>query len=290
MAERARRLPQNVPGGLYVDDTCIDCATCREMLPSVYAHSPEAGMSYVARQPETPEETHRAHMALVACPTASIGTAPGTPLRDAAHAFPEPVLRDVHFCGYTARDSFGAWPWLLVRPQGNVLVDSPRASSTLMDRIEAMGGVATMFLTHADDVADHEAYARRFRCERVIHEGDLARETRGVERVLSGSDPVALADDLLAIPVPGHTAGSTALLFREDVLLSGDHVWGDGPRLDASRDVCWHSWQEQIRSMERLRAFRFTTVLPGHGSVWRGSGPEEARAALAALVLRMRRA
>jgi glyoxylase-like metal-dependent hydrolase (beta-lactamase superfamily II) len=227
-------------------------------------------------------------MALVACPTASIGTAPGADLRAAASAFPDPVLEDVSFCGYTARDSFGAWSWLVRRPGGNVLVDSPRAAGALMDRIEALGGVATMFLTHGDDVADHAAYAKRFGCERLIHEGDLSRDTKDVERVLSGTEPVALAEDLLAVPVPGHTAGSTALLYRDDVLFSGDHLWADGDALDASEEVCWYSWAEQIRSIERLRAHRFSVVLPGHGSPWLGRGPAATRAALDALLARVR--
>jgi glyoxylase-like metal-dependent hydrolase (beta-lactamase superfamily II)/ferredoxin len=289
VADPARRLPRNAPGGLFVDDTCIDCATCREMAPSVYAHAPDLGASVVARQPQGPEETRLALGALVACPTASIGAPPGTDLREARHLFPLPVLPDVSFCGYTSRDSFGAWSWLVTRPEGNVLVDSPRAASTLLDRIEAMGGVATMFLTHRDDVADHEAIRRRFGCERVMHRADLGPETRGVERVLEGDEPVALASDLLAIPVPGHTAGSLALLFREEVLFSGDHLWGDGRALDASREVCWSSWPDQIRSVERLVAHRFSAVLPGHGPVWRGT-PEEARDALSALARRMRSA
>ena len=105
--------------------------------------------------------------------------------------------------------------------------------------------------------------------------------------VLRGDDPVPLAPDLLAIPVPGHTAGSAALLFRDEVLFTGDHLWGDGPTLDASRDVCWHSWSEQIRSVERLLAHRFSAVCPGHEPVWRGR-PEDARRELRSCLARMR--
>ena len=39
--------------------------------------------------------------------------------------------------------------------------------------------------------------------------------------------PVRLADDLLAVPVPGHTRGSTALLASETYLFTGDHLWWD---------------------------------------------------------------
>src|SRR5580693_5020611 len=124
-----------------------------------------------------------------------------------------------------------------------------------------------MFLSHRDDVADHARYAHRFGCERILHAADVGADTRDVERRLEGTDPVSLAPDLLAIPVPGHTRGSVALLYRGRFLFTGDHLWGsgDGSGLDASSEVCWYSWSEQRRSMERLLAFDFEWVLPGHG-------------------------
>src|SRR5262245_66690854 len=112
-------------------------------------------------------------MALVACPTASIGTVERPDAREAAAAFPEPVAENVSFCGFTSESSFGAWSYLVERPEGNVLVDSPRAAGPLLSALEARGGVATLFLTHRDDVADHAALHRRFGCQRVLHERDV---------------------------------------------------------------------------------------------------------------------
>jgi glyoxylase-like metal-dependent hydrolase (beta-lactamase superfamily II) len=89
--------------------------------------------------------------------------------------------------------------------------------------------------------------------------------------------------------VPGHTAGSAALLFGDRYLFTGDHLWADEEgRLAAGRDVCWHSWAEQIRSMERLLDLRFEWVLPGHGRTARRPSPEVMRADVAALVRAMR--
>jgi len=291
VARAALRLPQNVPGDVYVDSTCIDCDTCRQLDPATFARSSEAGASYVRRQPATEDELEQALLALVACPTASIGTERPHAVGAASRRFPLDVGEGVAFCGFTSKDSFGAWSWFLRREDGNVLVDSPRAAGVLLDRLEAMGGVRRMFLTHADDVADHEAIAKRFGCERVMHEADLSEDTRGVERVLSGTEPVTLAPGLLAIPVPGHTEGSTALLVDGRDLFTGDHLWGtdDGTGLDAARSVSWFSWPEQVRSIERLLAHPFRRVLPGHGPVFRASSTEAAHAALRALLARVRR-
>jgi len=265
MASPAQRLPENAPGDFYVDRSCIDCDTCRRIAPEVFEEGD--GHSFVGAQPHTPETRRRALMALVSCPTASIGTVERSDARPASEAFPETVAENVSFCGFTAESSFGAWSYFVERPEGNVLVDSPRAAGPLLAALEARGGVATLFLTHRDDVADHEELRRRFGCERILHENDVTAATRGVEKRLRGLDPVRLGDDLVAIPTPGHTRGHAVLLYRDRFLFTGDHLaWSRRRgRLVAFRDACWYSWDEQIRSMERLLDHSFEWVLPGHG-------------------------
>ncbi len=286
MARLADRLPDNAPGAVYVDRSCIDCGTCRHVAPGVFAEA--ADHSYVAAQPADAAARLRAHMALVACPTHSIGVTDGADLRAAVAAFPEEVLPGVSYCGFASPDSYGASAWLVRRPDGNVLVDSPRAATPLLRRIEALGGVRWMVLTHRDDVADHAVWARHFGAERVIHRADRAAAP-DAERFVDGDAPVALAPDLLLLPLPGHTRGSMGLLLRDEVLFSGDHVWGRGDALAAGRGVCWYDWPTQIRSMERLRAYPFAHVLPGHGGPWHG-GHEARLPALDDLIRRMRAA
>ena len=101
---------------------------------------------------------------------------------------------------------------------------------------------------------------------------------------------LALAEDLLAIPVPGHTAGSAVLLYKETFLFTGDHLMAseDDGLLHASRDVCWYSWPEQIRSMERLLDFRFDWVLPGHGGSYRASSASAMKNELERVVAEMK--
>jgi glyoxylase-like metal-dependent hydrolase (beta-lactamase superfamily II)/ferredoxin len=280
VASLDRRLADNVAGDFYVDETCIDCDTCRRIEPSVFAEG--ESFSYVGRQPADENERKRSLMALVACPTGSIGTVSRADARPGVAAFPEAVAENVSFCGFTSADSFGAWSYLVERPDGNVLVDSPRAANPLVKAIADRGGVSFLFLTHRDDVADHAAFARKFGCERILHERDVTAGTRDVERKLSGDDPVALAPDLVAIPVPGHTRGHAVLLYREKFLFTGDHLaWSRRlGQLVGFRDACWYSWTEQVRSMEKLLDFRFEWVLPGHGWRYHAASPEAMRTEL----------
>jgi len=269
MAAVTQRLPENVAGDFYVDATCIDCDACRQIAPGTFRDHGE--QSSVYRQPDTTDETERALMALVACPTASIGTLEHHDMRAAIDAFPSRVSENVYFCGFTSEASFGAWSYLIVRPDeegGNVLVDSPRFASQLVKRIEALGGVRQMFLTHSDDIADHAKYATRFGCTRIMHAADGAQQ-HGMEHVIEGEKEITLDDELRIIPVPGHTRGHMLLLYRDKYLFTGDHLAWSPVRetLTAFRSVAWYSWQEQTRSMEKLLNKRFEWVLPGHGRI-----------------------
>lgn len=282
MARATDAIVDNARGEFFVDRSCIDCDLCRQIAPDVFARSERAAQSFVVRQPASAAE-HRALMALVTCPTSSIGTRGKHDTRAAARAFPEPIGGDVLFCGYASESSYGAASYLIRRPAGNVLVDSPRFARVLADRIAELGGVRLLVLTHQDDVADHARFRERFGCERVIHRADVRTGTRDCERILDGD--TELASDLRVIHVPGHTRGSIALLHG-DVLFSGDHLWAsdDQTALEAGRDVCWYSWPEQLRSIARLADYSFTRVLPGHGRRFTARDPDAMRAALHALV------
>ncbi len=265
MALPQLRLPGNVPGDFFVDSSCIDCDACRQIAPSVF--DAVGDQSVVVRQPRDAAERLDAEKALIACPTASIGTGTKHDLRAAIAAWPEEIAEGVYRCGFTSERSFGAFSYLIRRDAGNVLVDSPRFNLPLARNLETLGGVALMVLTHVDNVADHAKFHRRFGCERLIHRDDARGELARIERVVEGTAPVDLGDGLLMIPTPGHTRGHAVYLHRDRFLFTGDHLWWSPNRrhLVGSRSVCWYSWSEQIRSMERLLEFRFEWVLPGHG-------------------------
>jgi len=269
MANPSRRLAENVPGDFYVDDSCIDCDACRQIAPEVFRDHGE--QSSVFRQPEGDREVLGALKALVACPTSSIGTTRGYDARLGVESFPDRVDANVYFCGFTSESSFGAWSYLVIRPDaegGNVLVDSPRFTRPLVRKLEGLGGVRTIFLTHRDDVADHDKFARHFGAGRVMHRDDNAARY-GVERIVEGTDAVRLDDSLRVIPTPGHTRGHAVLLYRDKYLFTGDHLaWSPARQtLTAFRSACWYSWEVQTRSMEKLLDYNFQWVLPGHGRI-----------------------
>jgi glyoxylase-like metal-dependent hydrolase (beta-lactamase superfamily II)/ferredoxin len=266
MASLQQRLPENVAGDFFVDSTCIDCDTCSQLAPGIFRdHGDQCSVHH---QPQTIDETRLAMMALVSCPTGSIGAVQRHDAHIGIDAFPLPLDENVYFCGFTSESSFGAWSYLITRPAGNILIDSPRFATQLLKRIDALGGVSRMLLTHKDDVADHELFHKKFGCERFMHADDGAARL-GLEQVIHGTEPFQLDDDLLVIPVPGHTRGHVVYLYRNKFLFTGDHLaWSPAREtLTAFRSVAWYSWTKQTESMQKLLSYEFEWVLPGHGDI-----------------------
>ena len=121
-------------------------------------------------------------------------------------------------CGWHSPASYGGAAWLIKREgRGNVLVDSPRFSPPLVKQIEALGGVEYIFLTHKDDVADHEKWAKHFGAKRVIHklEATAAQGTDKCEVLIEGTGPWPFPDgdeDLTIVHTPGHTEDHCVLI------------------------------------------------------------------------------
>lgn len=266
MASLKHRRAQNISGEFYVDNTCIDCDTCRWMAPDIFGRVDE--QSAVHQQPSDSTQREAAVQALLSCPTSSIGTLhKPLDIQSVQATFPIPVMGQVYHCGYHSPASFAAASYFIVRPEGNVLVDSPRFAPPLVKRLEELGGVRYLYLTHRDDVADHAKFQAHFGCDRILHQADVTAETAGVEIQIQGDDVVQLAPDLQIIPVPGHTQGHTVLRYQDEFLFTGDHLaWSVHlEQLVGFHRFCWYSWPRQIESMRRLLDYSFEWVLPGHG-------------------------
>lgn len=264
MANLNKRLPENVPGDYFVDSTCIDCDTCRQLAPQVFGETGE--FAFVHHQPEAAIDRRDALHALVSCPTGSIGCLGDDSPKAVMGDFPLPIEEPVFYCGFNSQKSFGGNSYFVRHPDGNWLIDSPKFLPQIVRRLEELGGIANIFLTHRDDVADAGRYAHHFRSRRFIHRDELKSQP-DAEAVLVGNDPIELAPGFVSVSTPGHTSGHCCLLVQNRFLFTGDHLNFDRHerRLSAYQDYCWYSWTEQTESMRRLSEFKFEWVLPGHG-------------------------
>ena len=287
MARRDQRHPGGAPGPWFVDGRCIDCDAARHVAPGLIVRNPSDGVSLFVRQPATEEEVAMAWRAVLVCPTRSVGHE--TIRQPPPGVFPHDLGDGVHRLGFNATDSFGAHSYLVVREQGNLLVDAPRWTRQLLDPISRLGGVDHVLLTHRDDVADADRYADHFGARVWIHADD-ASAAPYADELVTGTEPRELTPGVVAFPVPGHTRGSVLFLVDGRLLFSGDSLAWDPGRghLTAFRRACWYSWDAQTASLSRFAdsGLRFDRLFCGHG--WSHDAPAaEMHNHLAALVARM---
>ena len=111
MARVDLRHPANAAGDWFVDERCIDCGTCRELAPPLFADA----LGPVGREPAAGldrrgEVTTRGWPRRPArrSPSARV---PAAAARDACTPARSRPGRDVFDCGYCSPDSFGATAW-----------------------------------------------------------------------------------------------------------------------------------------------------------------------------------
>jgi len=73
MADKNDSWPENAPGKMYVDRTCIACDACCIAAPNNFKMNENDGHAFLAKQPTSPEEEEQCKEAMEACPVEAIG-------------------------------------------------------------------------------------------------------------------------------------------------------------------------------------------------------------------------
>lgn len=71
-------------------------------------------------------------------------------MQEARNGMPIPVPHcpGVYHLGFHSEKSFGATSYIIVRPEGNIMMDAPRYNPLLAKALEELGGVDTIVLSH----------------------------------------------------------------------------------------------------------------------------------------------
>ncbi|HEY9721827.1 MAG TPA: ferredoxin [Oscillatoriaceae cyanobacterium] len=262
MADRSLAYAENAPGPYYVERRCTDCDKCRQLAPAHFAAHP-SGYAIVSSQPASEDEWEICRRALAACPVAAIGDDGLAPRPPA----PRRLLPDLWHCGHPSPRTDGADSYVIVRPGGNVLVDTPAFDSELVRFLEGLGDLRTLFLTHRDAIGEAEDFILHFGLEVLIHESEAAEVPIGVVRTFR--EDFDLTEDLRILTTPGHSAGSSCLLWRRHggCLFTGDHLVCEAGSFGPVPYVGTADWARQRGEAERLLHTDWRFALPGRGSL-----------------------
>ena len=222
-------------------------------------------------------------------------------------SFPRPFhgLSHVQFVGHHTDRSFGATPYLV---QGNhegsavwILVDSPRFNRRAVEAVTSLTGPEGpnyLFLTHVDDVADHQDWADAFpNMKRIFHSTELENNwirddnLKDVEILLPEATPSSDAllrysldgqvledrnisnSDFEILHTPGHSRGSITLHQKRSgekpgVVFTGDtyaYTTRDGGHMSGFPQY-GNNLRTQAEIIQKLvRDVEWDLIAPGHG-------------------------
>lgn len=265
MADPSKRLEGNVEGDFFVDSTCRNMDICRQIAPENFTYWNDYAV--VGKQPEGDKELRQSLQAVLCCPYGSVGTVNKANLVEVMQDFPLQIDNEVYFCGFNSPKTSGGNCYFVRHKSGNWLFNTPKYQAQLVKRLEELGGVANIFISHRDDAGEAEKFASHFEAKRIIHRHE-AEAQPGAEIILSETEAFQYQPDFFLIPAPGHTEGHMMMLYKDKYLFSGDSLYYD--RKESRLQIwsplwTWYSYEEQTMSMEKLLGKSFEWVLPSHG-------------------------
>ena len=162
--------------------------------------------------------------------------------------------------------------FLLQREMGNVLIYSSGQLEQDEGQIRELGGITRQYLNHRDEAAAHcdwvsETFGSRLVCHEAEKEAIAKKCT--VHETLSGATEIA--DDLIAVPTPGHCPGSTCYLWQGSdarYLFTGDTIYFEHGNWKVFIDPA--DAKTMTRSLQVVAALEFDVMLPGLyiGDIW----------------------
>ncbi|HVS68121.1 MAG TPA: MBL fold metallo-hydrolase [Mycobacteriales bacterium] len=164
----------------------------------------------------------------------------------------------------------GTNTWVLRAPGSAeaVVVDPGPIENGHIDKLEAIGPIAAIVLTHGH--FDHGE------CAPELHERTGAPVVARDPDLCLGTDPIpdrpgrtALAGlDWLTVLTPGHSSDSVSFILESDrALLTGDTVLGRGTAVVAHPDGILGDYLDSLQRLRDIAAGEIDVILPGHGPV-----------------------
>jgi glyoxylase-like metal-dependent hydrolase (beta-lactamase superfamily II) len=149
----------------------------------------------------------------------------------------------------------GGTAYLILEPEGNVLVDCPPWNATTQDFLAEQGGVQWLVITHRGGIGDHVPQMQAvLGCQVVMQEQEayLLPEVA----VTTFQHEVTLNPNTQAFWSCGHSPGSACVYSRQQggILFPGRHLLPDRHSNPTPlRTAKTFHWRRQLQQVQRLR-------------------------------------
>ena len=171
--------------------------------------------------------------------------------------------------------------FLLWRESGNFLIYSSGQLEKDEAELRDFRGISRQYLNHRDEAAAHcDWVSETFGSRLICHEAEQNTITKKCTVHETFADATEIAEDLIAIPTPGHCPGSTCFLRRGPdarYLFTGDTIYFEDGVWKVFIDA--KDTDTMIRSLHVIAALEFDVMLPGlyQGDIWRADVTKQDR-------------
>ncbi|MEP0918718.1 MBL fold metallo-hydrolase [Leptolyngbya sp. DQ-M1] len=176
-----------------------------------------------------------------------------------AETFPESSVTPV-FAFPPNRDTLGGTAYLIVRKDGNLLIDCPAWDENTRSFLDAQGGVSKLVITHRGGMGKVREIQEVFGCEVIVQEQEAyLLPNMAVSSFRESLSLASLAygdmSEMQVIWTPGHSPGSACVYYAAlgGILFSGRHLLpnAQGDPVPLRTAKTFH-WNRQIRHVRKL--------------------------------------
>ncbi|MEA5594549.1 MBL fold metallo-hydrolase [Rivularia sp. UHCC 0363] len=151
------------------------------------------------------------------------------------------------------RDTLGGTAYLIVRNEGNILIDCPAWDKNNQDFLESNGGVRWLFISHRGAIGKSAEIQKNLGCEILIQEQEAYLLPK--LSVTAIGEKLTIDSTSQIIWTPGHSPGSSCFYYNCEggILFSGRHLVPnrEGEPAPLRTSKTFH-WLRQIKSIKSL--------------------------------------
>ncbi len=183
-----------------------------------------------------------------------------------------PYLFRTEAYGLFAFGSFKVSAYLLLRPEGNLLIYSSKKIESYFSFIEEKGGLKANFITHVHEASKYcNIVSNRFNVPFYSPELESVEISKSCRVDKTYKDIFQYDNTFEIVSTPGHTVGSSCFIWTAPdgkiILFTGDNLYPTGKNIWDGFALHKDDIPQIIDSLRKIQAIKLDVVVPAGHSV-----------------------